>query len=183
MSKKILLAFIFGFVLSTQISAQDARVVRSSATTSDNISFEAWVNNSVLSPEQRASITYKIVNRSDKSIYLVRKVSEVEFVIEDDKVIFPRPVVLVDGHEQFDYHFREIKGKSSFLGQLRVPATNLDKLQYDSMLVLVGFGYVLNIQGLHPKGEELRDPLPYISLLSSRLQTLQLSGLYVDLPR
>ena len=168
-------AIIILFVL--QSNSQDADIKRVTAITSENITFNAWVINQKIEFGRDIVISYKVDNNSKKPIYLVHKNID-ETVIEDDNIIFPRPFVLISGHEEYDYSFTKVINGGNFIGQLKVSQSEYKEPQ--TWLIKLGFGYVNNLEGLNPKPEEITDPIPFKSLLSSRLKTIQLGSLSVQ---
>lgn len=179
MRKMLLIFAVCVSLLSIQINAQeDAKVKRVMALTAENIIFQAWINSQNVKLGNNVSINYRIVNKSEKPLYLVKKNIDDRLVIEDDKIIFPRPFVLVSTHEAYDYSFTRVKKGGTLVGQLNVTPAEYKESQ--PWLVLVGFGYITDIKGLTPNPREINDPIPYKALLSSRLRTLQLGGLYVE---
>jgi hypothetical protein len=163
------------FVL--QSNSQDADVKQVTAITSENITFSAWVINQKTKLGRDIVISYKVDNKSKNPIYLVHKNID-KTVIEDDNIIFPRPFVLVSGPEVYDYSFTKVINGKNFIGQLKVPQSDYKESQ--TWLIKLGFGYVNNLAGLNPKPAEIIDPVPFKSLLSSRLRTLQLGSLSVE---
>ncbi|MDQ3748277.1 MAG: hypothetical protein M3367_04555 [Acidobacteriota bacterium] len=177
MIKSFLIIAIVTFLLALQTIAQDAKVKRAVAVTSEDITFNAWVTNQRIKFGGDIVINYRVDNNSKQTIYLVHKNID-ETVIEDDNIFFPYPFVLVSGHEEYDYSFTKVISGGSLTGQLKVSQSEYKESK--TWLVKVGFGYVTDLKGLNPKPEEIKDPIPFKSLLSSRLKTLELSSLSVE---
>jgi hypothetical protein len=154
-----------------------ARVKHVTATTSDGLIFSAWIMRQNIYLGRDMVIYFRVDNRSGKSVYLVRKNTS-HTVIEDDAIIFPEPLVLVGTHEEYNYSFTKVASGDSYRGQLKVIKDEYKKAQ--SWRVNVGFGYVTEIKSLNPRPDQIEDPAPLKSLLNSRLRTLSLSSLNVN---
>lgn len=153
---------------------------RVTAATPDGLVFSAWVMNHSIDPGRDIVIYYKVDNHSRKTIHLVHD-NTARAVIEDNAIIFPRPFVPVGGHEEYNYNFTKVARGDSYSGQLSVSRAEYKEAQ--SWRVAVGLGYVTDIRGLTAPPEQIDDPAPLKSLLASRLQTLQLNGLSVEVLR
>lgn len=154
-----------------------ANVNRVTATTSDKLLFTAWVMRQNINLGQDIVVYYTVENHSRKSIYLVRDNTS-QTVIENDNIIFPSPLVLIGGHEAYNYNFTKVARGDSYRGQLKVSRGEYKDAQLWN--INVGFGYITNITGLNVSPEQINDPAPFKSLLNSRIRTLLLSGLSVE---
>lgn len=180
MWNKLLIFAVCTILLPLRLDAQsDARIRRATALTSENVIFEVWVNRQIVKFGREISVNYKVTNKSLKTIYLVTQNIDDKIVVEDDKIFLPSPFVLVSNHDAYDYSFKAIKGGTNLTGRFSISASKYGDSQQS--LILVGFGYVFDITGLTPKRTEIRDPIPYKALLSSRLRTLELGGLYIEI--
>lgn len=174
---KVVVIIFLASSVPSQINGQDAKVKRVTSATSDRLIFSAWVTHQSINFGQDIVIYYRVDNRSTNPIYLVRDNTS-KTVIEDDAIIFPRPFVPVGGHEDYNYSFTKVARGESYRGQLKVSRDGYKEAQ--SWRVNVGFGYVNNIKGLTPRAEQIGDPAPFKSLLDSRIKTLLLSSLRVE---
>jgi hypothetical protein len=174
---KFLIIILLASAVPSQVKGQDAKVRRVTSTTSDGLVFSVWVTQQNLNFGQDIIIHYGVINSGPLPIYLVRD-NTFKTVIEGDTIIFPRPFVPVGGHEDYNYRFTKVARGESYRGQLKVSKDEYKEAQL--WRVNVGFGYVNNLKGLTPRPEEIADPAPFKSLLDSRIQTLLLSSLCVD---
>jgi hypothetical protein len=171
------LAFLVLLTLPGSTFGQDASVRRATANTSDGLTFDVWVNRSTVRYGQDIMIQFKVENHSNKRIYLVRdKTSDI--VIERDNILFPRPFVPTGGHEGYDYSFAMVDRGGSYRGRLTISKNRYKEVQ--PWRISVGFGYVTEIRGLNRQLRPGEDPLPLKSLLSSRLETLLICNLKVE---
>lgn len=176
---KLLVVVLLLSFAPAQVNGQErkAPVRRVTAATSDGLLFSAWVVNQSIESGQNMIVYYRVENRSRKPIYLVRDNTS-KTVIEDDNITFPSPLVLIGGHEEYNYGFVKVAQSRSYRGQLKVSRDEYKEAQ--SWGVNVGFGYVTDITGLNPSPDQINDPAPFKSLLNSRIQTLVLSSLTVE---
>jgi hypothetical protein len=177
---KLLGTILLFSLVVTSINGQEAKVKRVMAATSDGLMFSAWVVHQSINSGRDIVIYYRVDNHSGKTIYLVRDNTS-KTVIEDDAIVFPRPFVPIGGHEEYNYSFTKVARGSSYRGQLNVSRDEYKEAQ--SWRVDVGLGYVTHITGLTPRPDQINDPAPFKSLLGSRIQTLLLSGLSVEVKR
>jgi hypothetical protein len=184
MFKKFLAVSSLLCLLGVDAGAQGrpAGVKRVEALTADGIIFTVWVGRREIKSGDAIVVNYKVENRGDRTIYLVRdNTSDVVFEGEES-IIFPRPLVLLGGHEPCDYNFTRVVRGTSYESHLKVAR---DKYPEDARYaehtweVRIGFGYVLDIRGLRVK--ESDDPAPYKRLLDSRLKTLTLGSLSANM--
>jgi hypothetical protein len=184
MFKKFPAALILSWLLAVSVGAQGhaAGVKRVEAVTADGIIFTVWVGRQEIKSGDAVVVNYKVKNRSGRAIYLVRdNTSDVVFE-GDESIIFPKPLVSLGGHEPCDYNFIRVARGKSYQSHFKVSA---DKYPKDALHaehawdVRVGFGYVLDIRGL--RVEEFDDPAPCKMLLDSRLKTLTLGSLSVNM--
>ncbi len=177
---KLLVTILLFSLAATPINGQEAKVKRITAATSDGLMFSAWVMRQSINSGRDIIIYYRVDNHSRKPIYLVRDNTS-KTVIEDDAIVFPRPFVPVGGHEEYNYSFTKVAQGGSYHGQLNVSRDEYKEAQ--SWRIDVGLGYVTDITGLTPRPDQIDDPAPFKSLLDSRIQTLLLSGLSVEVKR
>lgn len=174
--KRLIPMLVFLICLQTvSIFAQDANVVKVAAVTAENVTFEAWIANQRINLGDPIHVNYKIANKSKRPIFVVTKNIDNKLIVEDDKIVFPRPFVLVSGHEAYDYSFKRINAGESTSGLLTITAAEYRDSR--SWSVTVGLGFVFDLEGLTPKSKEIRDPIPFKQLLSSRLRTIALGPL------
>jgi hypothetical protein len=175
---ELLVAILLFTLGAIPLNGQEAKEERVTATTPDGLIFSAWVTSQRINSGRDIVIYYRVDNHSEKTIYLVHD-KTARAVVEDDAIIFPRPFVPIGGHEDFlNYNFTKVARGGSYDGQLSVSRDEYKEAQ--SWRVAVGLGYVTDITGLKPRPEQISDPAPFKALLASRLQTLQLTGLSVE---
>jgi len=179
---KLLVAILVFSITPTQINGleKEARVKHVTAATSDGLMFSAWVMRQSINSGRNIVIYYRVENHSQTPIYLVRDNTS-KTVIKDDSIVFPTPYVPLGGHEEYNYSFTKVARGGSYRGQLKVSRDEYKEAQ--SWSVSVGFGYVTDITGLNPLLDQINDPAPFKSLLNSRIQTLLLSDLSVEVKR
>jgi len=181
MIKSLFLTLIVLFIALPNYG-QDAKVRKIVAETADNVSFTAWVNAQFVKIGQDIIVNYKVENQSRKAIYLVRE-NRSEVIFEDDEsIIFPGPLVLIGGHEAYDYSFIRVAPGKIYLSKFIIKAGKYPtETRYSEQVwkIYAGFGYVTDISGLRPK--EINDPAPYKSLLSQRIRLLALDGLIIEM--
>ena len=186
MYKKISAVLILLCLLNAYADARghDARVRRVGGVTADGLTFTVWVERQMIKSGSNIIVNYKVENRSSKSIYLVRDNTS-NIVFEDDElIIFPPPLVPLGGHEPCDYSYTKIARGKSYQSRLIVAGDKYPKeTRYAEQIwsIQIGFGYVTNIRGLHVS--EYGDPAPCKALLDSRLKSLSMDGLIVEISK
>jgi hypothetical protein len=176
-ASKLLVPALLLLLVPLHISGQDEKSPSVTIPTPDGLSFTAWVDRQKVRFGQDIIINYRVDNGSNKPIYLVHD-GTAYTVIEDDQIVFPEPLVLIGGHEAYNYSFKKVKSGGSIDGEFIVSRDEYKAAQ--AWHVKVGFGYVTDIRGLTPQPDEALDPAPYKARLDSRIQTLQLSSLKVE---
>jgi hypothetical protein len=123
-------------------------------------------------------LSFEVFNPGPKAIYLVRKEAP-EFYLEDDHLIIEVPQPLPINHGGFDYNFLKVSPGKKYKGTIRVPGNRISKSGL--WRIDVGFGFVWDIAGLSPAPKQIRDPAPLRSLLNSRISTVVLRGLTLEI--
>ncbi len=150
MVKLLFLTSILLLIVTLPNYGQDASVRRIAVETADNLNFTAWVNQQFVKIGRDIVVNYKVENRSRKTIYLVRE-NRSEVIFEDDElIIFPRPLVLVGGHEPYDYSFTKVLPGKVYSSKLTIKSGKYPvetRYAEQEWKIKVGFGYVTNIAG------------------------------------
>lgn len=171
------LALLVLLLTPGKLIGQDARISQATAKTPDGLLFSVWVNTQRPRYGQDIIVHFKVTNRSAKPIYLVHDNTS-KLVIDRESIVIPRPLVLVGGHEGYDYSFTRVAVGKTYYGQLVISKNEYKETQ--EWRIDVGFGYVSDITGLNRQLGREEDPSPLKGLLSDRLETLRLCGIWVN---
>lgn len=160
-----------------------AMVKRATAETTDGIRFTVWLERQAVTLEQSTTIYYEVENRSNETIYLVRKSGELETAITDDgSLLIMVPIPFSDDHRSdYSYTFTKVERSKSHRGRLTFSGSKYNKARRWS--IIVAFGLVTDITGLDRQLRPNEDPAPLRGLLGQRIETIGLSGLTVEVKR
>lgn len=165
---------------SVQADGQDAIVRRISGETADGVLFTLWGERQTVTFGQDVIVNYQVENRSRRTIYLVQKGAP-EMVSDRSVITIETPRPLPIHHGDYDYTFTEVRQGSTQRGQVTIPKEMFD---VDGVWrVEVGLGYVTDITGLNRRLGATDDPAPLRSLLDSRIETVLLGRLSIEVVR
>jgi hypothetical protein len=165
------------FLSGLKANAQYSLVKRVVAETEDGIVFRASIRNQAIDYGKEIMIYYSVKNLSSKVLYLVRKDSP-EFDTDGGVILVQAPIPTPVGHGGYDYTFRAVKPGKEYKGTISIPNQQYDKA--DIWPIHVAFGYVRNVSGLNRRLREGEDPAPLRGLLNSRIRTVSLGSLSVE---
>ena len=158
---------------------QTARVRKLSAETASGLVFKVWLEGETLSMGQDIVIHCDVENRSQKTVYLVRKEGGDEIAIQESSIVIEVPLPVPVGHGGYAYRFSKIDRGGRYQWRIAVSAHDYKTTQF--WVINIGFGYVHNISGLDRKLRPDEDPAALRGLLFSRMETVAVSGLTVDM--
>lgn len=158
----LLIAIAFGLA-----NGQYARVRRITVETNNGVRVTAWTTRQSVTLRQEVIIFYEVANRSNKTIYLVRKRGELETFIDGDALVIPIPLPFPEGHGGYDYSFTKVQRGRTHKGQLTIPAGRFNREQ--TWLINVNFGFVTDISGLNRQLGSNEDPAPLRGQLGERI--------------
>jgi hypothetical protein len=170
-------ALLILFQIPIPVIGQDATVRRATAETGDGLLFRVWLDRQTVKYGRDVVVHFTVENRSTKTVYLVHDNTS-RIVVERDSIVVPRPFVPVGGHEGYDYSFTKVAPGRAHKGQLIISRDEYKTVQPWRMDV--GFGYITDITGLDRHLGRGEDPAPLKALLSSRIETLLVCGLRVE---
>jgi hypothetical protein len=165
------------FLTGSKANAQYSLVKRVVAETEDGIVFRASIRNPAIDYGKEIMIYYSVKNLSSKVLYLVRKDSP-EFDTEGGVILVQAPIPAPVGHGGYDYTFRMVQPRKEYRGTVSIPSQQYDKA--DIWPIHVAFGYVRNVSGLNRRLREGEDPAALRGLLNSRIRTVVLGSLSVE---
>ncbi len=166
-------------LLPVKLLGNDADVSKVTVKTRNGLLFSVWVNSQSVSDGQDIVLNIKVTNHSTKTIYLVQdNINTSKFVDDRNTIVIPEPLVLLGGHESYDYTYTKVAKGKTYVGRIVIAKDDYKIAQ--PWPIEVGFGYVNDITGLNRPLGHLEDPAPLKGRLRSRLETLQLCGIRVD---
>lgn len=174
-----IVAVLVLFVVPAGTSAHDSMVKRISAETADNLVFNIWLERETVRPGQDIIVHYSVENRSAQAVYLVRD-NTARPIAERGTILLQEPFVSLGGHEGYDYSFTKIDRGKRYENQLIIPK---ESYQAQPWRIDVGFGYVTDITGLDRQVGHGEDPSPMKVQLHSRIKTLSLGSLGIEVLR
>ena len=183
-SENCRLCFVVSVILMSliafaQATAQYATVKRISAETDNGVRVTAWMTRQSRTLRQHVTIFYKVTNRSNKTIYLVRKRGELETFIDGDALVIPIPLPYPEGHGGYDYSFTRVQPATTHKGYLIIPAGRFNREQ--TWLINMNFGFVTNIRGLNRQLRANEDPATLRAQLGRRILLVGVNGLVVEI--
>ena len=176
-AKVITLGFIIVLAVSRSAYGQYSMIKSIQAETTDGITVSVWAERETVRFGQNITIKYKVSNGSEKTIYLVWDNTS-NPVAERGEIVIREPLVALGGHEGYDYTFTKIEHRKTYQGKLIIPRERYGEAR--PWRINVGFGYVIDITGLNRALNQAEDPLPMKAMLNSRIKTLLLGSLRVD---
>jgi hypothetical protein len=173
------MALLLSLIVLGQAKAQYATVKRITAETSNGIRVAAWTARRTITQRQDLIVLYEVTNRSNTTIYLVRKRGDLETFIRGDVLGVSIPLPYPEGHGDYDYTFTKVQHGRTYKGQLIIPAGRFNKEQ--SWQLNVSFGFVTNIKGLNRQLGSNEDPAPLRGQLGQRILLVGVNGLVVEI--
>lgn len=164
--------------LPWQVNAQSAPLAYAAAETAGRIKFEVRVENPHVKFGQDFNVRVKVINRSRKPIYLVKK-KENDITVQDNErrieVSPPFPFPL--NHGDFDFKFTKVGAGRIAYDVITVPGSLATR--EGTWLITVGVGFVEDISDLVPLPPERSDPAPWRALLYERMSSVSVGRLTV----
>jgi len=171
----LLTSIIFG-----QANGQYATVKRITAETNNGVRVTAWTNRQRAALTQDVIIFYEVVNRSDKTIYLVRKRGELETFVDGAALVIPIPLPFPE-HGPYDYSFTKVQSGRTHKGKLTIPASRFNGRR--TWLININFGFVTDVSGLNRQLKPDEDPIPLRGQLGERILLVGVNGLVLKLQK
>lgn len=142
--------------------------------TNTGMSIKLWTDTPRIKFGDLLKIQIEIKNSSKRNVFLVFDRKD-ELIFDKDKIVVPRPLVLLGGEEPYDYKFIRLKKGENYRKQIQVSSNKV--ANSGIYYFLFGFGYVTDINDL--SSNPLKDPIHQKSTLQSRLATFQFGQLKI----
>jgi len=154
----------------------DAHIKSIKAQTKEGLSLTVWVDKQSIRLGKNIELRFRVENKSNKVVYLVKK-ENLEIETKKNRIVVNPFTVGPDEIGSTDYSFLPIRKGGHYQGTFVVPAQKIDE---DGVwLIEVGFAFVDNIQNLQPRNALNSDPVLFRGLLVQRATPIKLGQLYV----
>lgn len=152
-------------------------VKRVIAHTNDGLVISVTVDRQQVIYGQDITLHYSIRNGGSKTIYVVHGIPQ-SFDIDGGTFLVQAPIPAPVGHGEYDYTFSRVGVGRVYRGRIVIPAKQYDRT--DIWRIRVALGYVTNISGLNRRLVQGEDPATLRGLLDSRIVTLSVGTLSVE---
>ena len=174
-----LLTLVFAALLG-QINAQSVQVVYATVETAEGIKFDVRLEKPAVTLGQNFNVRLKVINRSSKPIYIVKKKNlEITAIDNERSIEISPPYPLPIDHGDFNFTFTKIGRGGSGYDVITIPGAVPTK--EGTWLISTGIGYVEKISDLVPAPPEGSDPAPWRAQLFTRLSTVSVGKLTVSI--